>query len=85
MATFGTHYQPDRMMAGYAGGLGHPEWVVRTPNVLLTLLAMYLLYKGVAKVFGRRAGLIGGLVLATVPDWFFWLTRPWPTCRSSRR
>ncbi len=71
MATFGTHYQPDRMMAGYAGGLGHPEWVVRTPNVLLTLLAMYLLYKGVAKVFGRRAGLIGGLVLATVPDWFF--------------
>ena len=49
----------------------HPEWVVRAPVVLLTILAMYLLYKGVAKVFGRRAGLLGGLVLATMPDWYF--------------
>jgi 4-amino-4-deoxy-L-arabinose transferase-like glycosyltransferase len=44
---------------------------VRTPNVLMTIVAMYLLYKGVAKVFGRRAGLLGGVVLATMPDWFF--------------
>jgi 4-amino-4-deoxy-L-arabinose transferase-like glycosyltransferase len=71
MGTLGTHYQPDRMLIGYSGGMGHPEWVVRTPNVLITLLAMYLLYKGVSKVFGRRAGLVGGIVLATVPDWFF--------------
>jgi 4-amino-4-deoxy-L-arabinose transferase-like glycosyltransferase len=71
MATLGTHYQPDRMLTGYAGGLGHPEWVVRTPNVLFALLAMYVLYKGVAKVFGRRAGLVGGIVLATCPDWLF--------------
>lgn len=71
MSTLGTHYQPDRMLTGYAGGLGHPEWVVRTPNVLITLLAMYVLYKGIAKVFGRRAGLVGGIVLATVPDWMF--------------
>ncbi len=71
MATLGTHHQPDRMLIGYAGNLGNPEWVVRTPNVLFTLLAMYLLYKGVAKVFGRRAGLVGGIVLATVPDWYF--------------
>ena len=32
---------------------------------------MYLLYKGVAKTFGRRAALLGGLVLATMPDWYF--------------
>ncbi len=71
MATLGTHYEADRMLQGFHGAMAHPEWVVRTPNVLLTVVAMYLLYKGVAKVFGRRAGLIGALVLATMPDWFF--------------
>ena len=72
MASLGTHFQPDHMMTGAAGAwTAHPEWVVRTPNVLMTLMAMYLLYKGVAKVFGRRAGLLGALVLASVPDWFF--------------
>ncbi|CAN5123925.1 hypothetical protein BH09MYX1_BH09MYX1_52570 [soil metagenome] len=72
MASAGTHYMPGEMLLG-AGGLpiAHPEWVVRTPNVLLTLVGMYLLYKGVAKVFGRRAGLLGGVVLATMPDWYF--------------
>jgi 4-amino-4-deoxy-L-arabinose transferase-like glycosyltransferase len=71
MATLGTHYQPDQMLIGFHGLPAHPEWVVRAPNFLLTISAMYLLYKGVAKVFGRRAGLMGGIVLATVPDWFF--------------
>jgi len=72
MATLGTHYQPDQMLIG-ADGLAsaHPEWVVRTPNFLLTVLGMYLLYKGVARIFGRRAGLLGGIVLATMPDWYF--------------
>lgn len=72
MAILGTHYQPGQMLMG-ASGLpnAHPEWALRTPNVLMTLLAMYLLYKGVAKVFGRRAGLLGAIVLATMPDWFF--------------
>ncbi len=72
MATLGTHYQPDKMLIGDGTSpMQHPEWVVRTPNFLLTVLGLYLLYKGVAKVFGRRAGLIGGLVLATMPDWYF--------------
>ena len=44
---------------------------MRAPNVLFTVVAMYLLYKGVAKVFGRRAGLLGAIVLATMPDWYF--------------
>ena len=72
MASLGTHYMPDQMLIG-ADGLAsaHPEWVVRTPNFLLTVLGMYLLYKGVARVFGRRAGLLGGIVLATMPDWYF--------------
>lgn len=72
MATAGTHYQPGMMLIGAGGAaIAHPEWVVRMPNFLLTALAMYLLYKGVAQVFGRRAGLLGGIVLATMPDWFF--------------
>jgi 4-amino-4-deoxy-L-arabinose transferase-like glycosyltransferase len=71
MGSLGTHFRSDQMLLTHAGPLAHPEWVVRTPNVLMTLAAMYLLYKGVAKVFGRRAGLLGAIVLATMPDWFF--------------
>ncbi len=72
MGTLGTHFQPDQMLIAANGtAAAHPEWVVRTPNVLMTIGAMYLLYKGVAKVFGRRAGLLGAIVLATMPDWYF--------------
>lgn len=72
MGSLGTHFQPDQMLIGSGGvASAHAEWVVRTPNVLMTIGAMYLLYKGVAKVFGRRAGLLGAIVLATMPDWFF--------------
>ena len=50
MATLGTHYQPDMMLIGADGAaIAHPEWVVRMPNFLLTVLGMYLLYKGVAQ------------------------------------
>ena len=45
----------------------HPEWAVRAPVVLLTIVAIYLLYKGVAKTFGRRAAFLGGVVLARCP------------------
>ncbi len=72
MSALFTNYRPDHMLDGKEGpGFGHPEWVVRAPNVLLTLLAMYVLYKAVSKAFGRRAGFLGGFVLATCPDWYF--------------
>jgi 4-amino-4-deoxy-L-arabinose transferase-like glycosyltransferase len=71
MATLGVHYQPDRMLVGVGGAAAHPEWVVRAPVFLLTVLATYLLYKGVARAFGRRAGLLGGVVLLTMPYWYF--------------
>jgi len=72
MATLGTGYGNDQMLIGWGGApIAHPEWAVRAPNVLFALGAMYFLYKGVATVFGRRAGLIGALVLATMPDWYF--------------
>jgi 4-amino-4-deoxy-L-arabinose transferase-like glycosyltransferase len=71
MATLGVHYKPDQMLQGIGGAAARPEWVVRTPIFLLTVLAMYLIYKGVSKFFGRRAGLLGCLVLVTMPDWYF--------------
>jgi 4-amino-4-deoxy-L-arabinose transferase-like glycosyltransferase len=72
MATLGVHYQPGKMLIGDGTEpVMHPEWAVRAPVVLLTIFAMYLLYKGVAKTFGRRAALLGSLVLATMPDWYF--------------
>ena len=77
MATLGVHYQPDQMLIGDGhDAVLHPEWAVRAPVVLLTIVALYLLYKGVAKTFGRRAALLGGarprddarLVLPRAPD-----------------
>ncbi len=71
MATFGVRWQPDRMLSAMREGhVPWPEWAVRFPVFLLTLLAVYLLYKAVARVFGRRAGLLGGIVLITMPQWF---------------
>ena len=71
MATLGVHYMPGQMLKGADAAAAHPEWVVRAPVFLLTVVAIYVLYKGVSRVFGRRAGLLGGLVLATMPDWWF--------------
>jgi 4-amino-4-deoxy-L-arabinose transferase-like glycosyltransferase len=71
MASLGVHYEPDRMLIGDGTHpVMHPEWAVRAPVVLLTIVALYLLYKGVARTFGRRAAFIGALVLATMPDWY---------------
>jgi len=71
MALFGVRYEPGQMFAAVGQGLNpQPEWAVRMPIFLLTLAAMYLLYKAVARTHGRRAGLICGLVLATMPQWF---------------
>ena len=72
MASLGVHYMPDKMLIGDGSSpVMHPEWAVRAPIVLMTIVAMYLLYKGAAKTFGRRAALLGSLVLATMPDWYF--------------
>ncbi len=71
MATLGIHYEPDKMLIGVGTQpTWHPEWAVRAPVVLLTILAAYLLYKGTSKSLGRRAAFIGSLVLASMPDWY---------------
>ncbi|WP_235879848.1 ArnT family glycosyltransferase [Polyangium aurulentum] len=72
MATFGVRYQPGQMLSAVAEGrVPWPEWAVRLPIFLITLIAIYLLYKAVARVWGRRAGFLGGVVLTTMPQWFF--------------
>jgi 4-amino-4-deoxy-L-arabinose transferase-like glycosyltransferase len=50
---------------------GHPEWAIRLPHYLLTMGALMSTYALIARVFGRRAGIIASLVLATTPYFFF--------------
>jgi 4-amino-4-deoxy-L-arabinose transferase-like glycosyltransferase len=71
MATFGVHYLPDGMIApkNIGGEPTHPEWVVRLPSLTLSVIAIYLAYRAVSHVRGRRAGVIAGLVMATMGDW----------------
>jgi 4-amino-4-deoxy-L-arabinose transferase-like glycosyltransferase len=67
----GVRYMPDQMLASAASGrFPQPEWAARLPVFLLTLIGVYFLYKGVARVWGRRAGFLGGLVLTTMPYWY---------------
>jgi 4-amino-4-deoxy-L-arabinose transferase-like glycosyltransferase len=70
MAAWRVHFAAGQMMLGLHGAIAHPEWVVRAPMVVLAIAALYALYRAVAACFGRRAGLLGALVLATSPLWF---------------
>ncbi len=47
------------------------EWYIRLPIVFLAILAVYAVYRAVSSAWGRRAGLLCGMVLATMPHWFF--------------
>ncbi len=71
MAALGVNFHPGQMLAPVDGLIPRPEWAVRLPMFALALLGSYLLYKGVSRAFGRRAGLLGGLALWTMPQWFF--------------
>ena len=71
MAVFGVRYHPGGMLSAVAEGREpFPEWGVRLPMFLMTVGAVYLLYRACRDVFGRRAAMLGGLVLATMPQWF---------------
>ncbi|WP_437317208.1 ArnT family glycosyltransferase [Sorangium sp. So ce385] len=71
MAAFGVRYRSGEMLSAVAEGrTPWPEWAVRLPIFALTLIAVYLLYKAVSRIFSRRAGLLAGVVLTTMPQWF---------------
>ena len=72
MGALGVGYRGDAFLSpGRAPNFAHPEWALRTPNALLAILAVYVLYKGFAKAIGRRPAMLGAVVLSTVPDWYF--------------
>lgn len=72
---FGVDHRPDQMIVGVATGrLPQPEWAVRFPVFVLSLLSVYVLYRSTTSAIGRRAAFFGGLILITTPYWFF-LTR----------
>ena len=72
MGILGAHFEPDKMLIGNGSKPDlHPEWIVRAPVVLMAIVALYVIYKGVSLAFGRRAAFLGGLVLATMPQWYF--------------
>jgi 4-amino-4-deoxy-L-arabinose transferase-like glycosyltransferase len=71
MATFGVRHGPNQVLSAVSEGrVPWPEWAMRLPVFLLTITAVFLLYKAVSRAFGRRAGLLGGVVLVTMPQWF---------------
>ncbi|MCB9556206.1 MAG: glycosyltransferase family 39 protein [Deltaproteobacteria bacterium] len=46
------------------------EWAVRLPFFLCALFGIYCLYLMCSRIFGSRAGLLSGIVLATAPLYF---------------
>jgi 4-amino-4-deoxy-L-arabinose transferase-like glycosyltransferase len=64
MGALGVDYLPDADPA-------HPEWAVRLPIVIMALGAVMAVYTAVGRIFGRRAGVLSALVLASMPHFFF--------------
>jgi 4-amino-4-deoxy-L-arabinose transferase-like glycosyltransferase len=52
-------------------GTGGHEWFIRVPICLFAIGAVYAVYKAVSLGWGRRAGLLCGAVLATMPHFMF--------------
>jgi 4-amino-4-deoxy-L-arabinose transferase-like glycosyltransferase len=52
-------------------GVGSHEWFIRVPISLFAIGAVYAVYKAVSLGWGRRAGLLCGAVLATMPHFMF--------------
>ncbi len=72
MDALGVGAEADMMLKNAFGHYtARPEWAVRAPGALLMIGAAFALYKAVANVFGARSGFFAGLVLLTMPDWFF--------------
>jgi len=67
MFALGVRTGSDQVLAGGA----HPEWAVRLPAFAIALIGAYVLYHGVARTCGRRAGLIGAIALWTMPGFSF--------------
>ena len=63
MGVFGHDYRPDAFNA-------HPEWALRMPVYIVCTIALLAVYAAVARIYGKRAGVVSALVLATMPHFF---------------
>jgi 4-amino-4-deoxy-L-arabinose transferase-like glycosyltransferase len=70
MRALGVHTAPGTVIAPGAGVFPRPEWALRLPAFLFAVTGIALLRRGVARVFGERAGVLSALVLATMPQFF---------------
>ena len=64
MSALGIEFTPDANPA-------HPEWALRLPIYALSMGALLATYTTFGKLFGRRAGFLCGLVMATMPQFLF--------------
>ena len=69
MLTLGVRTGPDQVLAGAASAAARPEWAIRMPAFVLATLGAYILYNGVSRTCGRRAGFLGGVALLTMPGY----------------
>ena len=60
------HAPANQMVADW-----RPEWAVRLPEVLLSIVAIWAVWKMVSRLASRRAGALAALVLATMSQWAF--------------
>lgn len=64
MRLFGAGFRPGEVLPSIHA---EPEWAVRMPNFLCAVVGSSVLAEGVAHRFGRRAGLVGGVILWLSP------------------
>ena len=69
MMVLGVRVGPDQVLAGAASAVARPEWAVRLPAFVLAVVGAYVLYNGVSRTCGRRAGALGAVVLLTMPGY----------------
>lgn len=69
MVVFGVRTGPDQVLAGIAGSAAQPEWAVRMPALLLAIGGAYILHHGISRTCGRRAGLLAGVMLLSMPGY----------------
>jgi 4-amino-4-deoxy-L-arabinose transferase-like glycosyltransferase len=64
MGYLGVDFRPDANPA-------HPEWALRLPVFVVCMVALLMVYAAIARVYGKRAGVLCALVLVTMPHFFF--------------
>lgn len=50
--------------------IGRGEWALRLPIALLAILSVFLAFIVLSKVWSRRIGVLGALIMATSPEFF---------------